>query len=103
MPFPANIQAEVSSLNSAYVAASPLEGATSATIYGLAVQAVQLVDDTDAALTAAAGDLDAFPDVFMPMDIAIGVEGLLDAAMTQTALSDLAGFAGRMASNLTIG
>lgn len=103
MPFPAAIQTELTALNTAYIAASPLENAPSSAVYALAVQAVQFVDDTDAALAAAVGDLDAFPTVVMPMDIAACVEELLDAAQTQTALSDLAGFAGRIASNLTNG
>lgn len=103
MPFPAAIQAELSALNAAYTAASPLSAASDSTVYALAVQAVQFVDDVDAALDASAGDLDAFPNVVMPMDIAAGVLALVDASGTQTALSDLSGFAGRIASNLTNG
>lgn len=103
MPFPVDIQTELLALNRAYVAASPLSAAPDSTVYALAVQAVQFVDDVDFALDAAAGDLDAFPVVVMPQDIAAGVLALVDAGSTQTALSDLAGFAGRIASNLTNG
>lgn len=101
MPLPVAIQSEVAALNAAYVAASPLESASDATVYALATQSIQLVEDTDAALAAAVGDLDAFPTLQLPQDVAAAVLGLLDAAQTQTQLSDLAGFAGRVASNLT--
>lgn len=100
MPFPSNIQAEVTALSTAFAAASPLSTASSAEIGALTTQVITLVNDATTALTLAAGDLDTFTADAVPADMAADVLELLDASTTQTALADLIGFAGRIAYNL---
>jgi hypothetical protein len=101
MPFPVAITNEVAALNTAINAALPLEAALPGTISVLANQADTLVNDIDTALLAAAGTLDSFTPPVMVPAIVIAFEALVDSADTQLALGDLAGFAGRVATNLT--
>lgn len=103
MPFPADIQAEVLALNTAITAAMPLESAPQRTMAALATQADMLVTDVDTALTIAAGDLDTYGAPTMPPAMVLAFLNAVDEATTQVSLADLAGVAGRVASNLTNG
>ncbi len=103
MGVPSSIAAEVAYLNTAIAAAQPLAQASQLTITTLALQATQLVDDTDAALLASAGALDSgIADTMAPAIVA-DFQAIVTSAATQLSLSDLAGLAGRVASNLTNG
>ena len=59
MPFPVAIQTELIALNAACTVAAPLAEASDSTVYALAVQAVQFVDDVDAALKSSAKVVEA--------------------------------------------
>jgi hypothetical protein len=103
MPFPVTIQTEVSALSAAITAATPLENASNLIITALSTQATTLVNDIDTALSAAAGNLDTFTAPTMAPAMVLTFLSAVDAAETQTSLCDLAGVAGRIASNLANG
>ena len=100
MALPANITADLANLQTAYASAAPLASAASTTVYALAVQTNAVVADLDSAVEAASGGLDGFVAPVMAPAIATAVLGLLTAAQTQSALTDIRGFVGRMALNL---
>jgi hypothetical protein len=101
MPFPANIASEVAALNTSINAALPLESAPPGTIAVLANQADTLVNDIDTAITAAVGTLDTFTAPVMAPAIVLAFEAVVGSGFEQLALVDLAGVAGRVATNLT--
>jgi hypothetical protein len=101
MPFPANITTEVTALNNAINAALPLESALPGTIAVLANQADTLVNDIDNAIVAAVGTLDTFTAPVMAPAIVLAFQAVVGSGFEQLALVDLAGVAGRVATNLT--
>ena len=100
MPISADLQAKVAALNTAFLAASPVEQSPRAAVTALQINAAHLVSDVDSALAGAAGGLDAFAAPSDPVAIATGLSGLLTASQNQTDLADLRGLIGRVASNL---
>jgi hypothetical protein len=97
------IAAEVAALNTTIAAAQPLAGASQLTVTTLALQAAQLVVDTQSALLVNAGALDTgISDVMAPAIVA-DFQAIVTSAGTQLSLADLRGLAGRVASNLTNG
>lgn len=103
MPFPASISLEVAALNTAIIAAGPLEAAPQRTIAALTTQADTLVNDVDAALADTAGTLDMFMAPTMAPAMVLAFLAVTDSATTQVSLADLSGIAGRVADNLTNG
>ncbi len=103
MPIPANVSSDISALDAAIVGASPLENAQFGILAALATQANQLVNDIDAAIPIVAGQLDTFIAPIMPPAMVIAFFGIQDSGQTQWQLSTIAGYAGRMATNLTNG
>ncbi len=103
MSVPANIVAEIAYLSTIIAAAQPLAQASRLTITTLALQATQLVNDTNAALDASAGALDTGIADTMAPSIVSGFQAVVDSSATQLSLADLRGFVGRAASNLTNG
>ena len=97
---PANITADMANLQTAYASAAPLTTAPSTTVYALYVQAEAAVSDLDAAVLAASGSLDTYLAPTMAPAIATGVLGLLTACQTQSALTDIRGYVGRVALNI---
>lgn len=103
MPIPVNIIGEVSALNAAIAANSPLELLSSSALTMLTNQAIQLVNDTDSAISAAAGQLDSFVAPMMPIEMAAQFISVQDSGQTQWLLVLLEGYAGRLATNLING
>ena len=100
MAIPTVLQAEIIALNTAFLAASPLEQAPRAAITALQINAAQLVTDINTALAGASGALDTFSASTDPAVTAVGFAGLLTASQNQSDLSDLRGLIGRVASNM---
>jgi hypothetical protein len=100
MTVPANIAADLTGLQAAYNAAAPLTLAPATTIAGLALQAESAANDIDAAVLLNAGALDNFSPPAMAPAIATAVVALLTAAQTQSALTDVRGVVGRIATTL---
>ena len=100
MSIPANITAELASLQAQVTAASPLRSASFATVKALQLNAANLVADVQAALIAPDNTLDTYVATADPVAIISGVLGLLDAALDQSNLALMRGVTGRVASNL---
>ena len=100
MALPTSITADLANLQTAYASAAPLATAPATTVYALSVQAGSVVSDLDSAVLAASGALDTYTAPVMAPAIATGVLGLLTASQTQSALTDIRGYVGRIALNL---
>lgn len=100
MTLPANITAEIASLQAQVKAAGALNAAPRATVQAIKLNAAQLVADTQAALVAPHNMLDTWVP---PVDPAAIVTGILSVAQASEDQSDLAvtrGIVGRVASNV---
>jgi hypothetical protein len=100
MTVPANITAELTSLQAQVSAASPLTSASRATVTALQLNATQLVGDVQAALVAPNNTLDTWVIPVDPVAIINGIEGLVTASQDQSNLALMRGLTGRVASNL---
>jgi hypothetical protein len=100
MGIPANITTELNFLEGQVTANTPLTGAPRATITAMQLNAAQLVNDIDSAVTNAAGTLDTWTPPTDPAAIAAGLEALGGNADDQSALTNMRGFVGRAAANL---
>lgn len=100
MALPANITTDLTNLSAAYTAASPLSSASANTILALAEQAENVVTDIDVAVLANASGLDNWTAPVFVSQLPATILATLDLAQTQTALADIRGFVGRVASNL---
>ena len=100
MAVPSSIATEVSALNTAFVATGPIEAASQGAVTALANQAIQLVNDIDTALIGVQPLLDMFTPPVMAPALVLDFLSAVDQATMQLSLADLAGVAGRIASNL---
>jgi hypothetical protein len=101
---PPAILALIQALNAAIAAAQPLGSATQATMTALATQAAGLVEAVEAAIAADYGGLlDTWTGPAMAPAIAAGLLSVYADGAAQLSLADVAGFAGRMATNLANG
>ncbi|WP_024516857.1 hypothetical protein [Bradyrhizobium sp. Tv2a-2] len=99
MSIPANITAELAYLQGQVAAASPLANAPFATIKAMQLNAGNLVNDVQAALTAPSV-LDTFAAPLDAPSIVAGFQDVVTAAEDQSKLSLMRGVVGRVASNL---
>ena len=81
-------------------AASPLAQASRLTVAALQKAGTTLVVQIDAAMTPAAGALDANDPAGFPGDLVTDLLGLASAAEDQSALADIRGLVGRALFNL---
>lgn len=100
MSIPANVTADLTTLQAQVVANTPLGAASQAAITAMQLNASQLVTDAVSALASAAGTLDTWTTPVDPAAIISGVLGLSGNASDQSALADLGGIVGRIAANL---
>jgi hypothetical protein len=100
MSIPTNITTELASLQAQVAAAAPLANASHATIVVLQLNAENLVNDIQTALTAPNNPLDTFVAPVDPQAIIAGVENLSTVAQDQYTLSLMRGVVGRAAANL---
>jgi hypothetical protein len=96
----ADITSQIAFLQGQVTAAAPLANATHATKEALKLNAAQLVASVEATLVAKGNTLDVWEAPADPASIALGVLGLVSAAVDQNALSLMRGVFGRAASNL---
>jgi hypothetical protein len=99
MAIPFNITTELSSLQAQVAIAAPLASAPFSTIKAIQLNAGNLVNDIQTALTGASA-LDTWTAPPDPISMATGFNSLVAAAEDQGNLSLMRGVAGRAASNL---
>lgn len=100
MTIPANIKTELTALQAQLAAAEPLQNASGPTIVALQLNAYQLLNDVDAALTEAEGNLDNWSVPTDPQAIVSGFLGIVGNATDQNTLCNMAGYIGRSNKNL---
>jgi hypothetical protein len=100
MTIPATITAELTSLQAQVKAASPLNAASRPTILALQLNAINLVNDVQAALTAPNNLLDTWTAPVDPVSITAGILNVFAASQDQFSLSVMRGVVGRVADNL---
>lgn len=100
MSIPANITAEIAFLQSQVTQNAPLTSAPRAQVVAMQLNAKQLVADTDAALTAAAGTLDTWTSPVGAAQIIAGIQAISTSAQNQSDIALCRGIVGRVASNL---
>lgn len=99
MSIPGNITAELANLQSQVAAATPLANAPFSTIKALQLNAGNLVNDIQTALTVP-NKLDTWVPPVDPISMVNGFDAVVTAAQDQSNLSLMRGVVGRAASNL---
>lgn len=99
MTIPANISTELTSLQQRVAAATPLTAASHATITALQLNAGNLVNDIQTALTAT-NTLDTWMAPIDAPSMVLGFDGVVTAAEDQASLSLMRGVTGRVLANL---
>lgn len=100
MSIPATITTALASLQAQVLAAQPLANASSATVKAMQLNAGNLVNDVQSALTAPNNLLDTWSAPSDPASIVAGINNLVSAATDQSNLALMRGIVGRVASNL---
>lgn len=97
---PLALSAELASFQAVVTAAAPLSAMTSIQKSVLLRQGYAVIASVDAALTKAAGRLDAVDPVGLPTAMVSALLALEDAAQDQADLTNLRGLLGRAVFNL---
>jgi hypothetical protein len=99
MSIPANITSELTFLENQVTAAKPLANAPYATVKAMQLNAGNLVNDIQTALTATS-TLDTWVAPIDAPTMVTGFDAIVTAAQDQSTLSLMRGVVGRAASNL---
>lgn len=99
MAIPSNITTELASLHAQVAAAAPLADAPFSTIKAIQLNAGNLVNDIQTALTAS-NTLDTFAAPVDPISMVTGFNAVVTAAADQANLSLMRGLTGRVTSNV---